>query len=48
MNNEPFEDLNAASSPVPSAKPSPFIDRIVVILTIILLGIMTLIGLYFG
>jgi len=48
MYNGPFEDLNAAYPPVPGAKPNPFIDRIVVILTIILLGVMTFVGLYFG
>lgn len=48
MYNGPFEDLNAASPPVPGTKLNPFIDRIAVIFTIILLAIMTFIGLYFG
>lgn len=48
MYNGPFEDLNAASSPMPGARPNPFIDRLIVLLTIILLAVMTFIGLYFG
>lgn len=48
MYNGPFEDLNSVSPPAHGAKPNPFIDRIVVIFTIILLAMMTFIGLYFG
>lgn len=48
MYNGPFEDIKATCPPVHGAKPNPFIDRIVVILTIILLGVMTFVGLYFG
>lgn len=48
MSNGPIEDLNSVSPPASGTKPNPFIDRIVVIFTIILLAIMTFIGLYFG
>jgi hypothetical protein len=48
MNHGSNEDHPSTNPINPVARPNPFIDRLVVFLTIVLLGVLTFIGLYFG